>query len=82
MPMPEAERRELLFVLKKLSKLNSEPQAIPDAPGVKSKYRKHLHRLYPLLNKASRVARQDAEVFEHILKLIDLVGDEFGLDDD
>lgn len=82
MPVPEAQRRELLFVLKELSKLKSEPQAIPDAPGVRSKYRKHLHRLYPLLNKASRVAREDAEIFDHLVKLMDLVGDEFGLDDE
>jgi hypothetical protein len=82
MPMPELQRHELLFVLKELGKLESEPQAIPDAPGVRSKHRKHLHRLYPLLNKASRVARQDAEVFEHIVHLMDLVGEEFGLEDE
>jgi hypothetical protein len=82
MPTPEAQRRELLFVLTELGKLNSEPQAIPDAPGVRSKHRKHLHRLYPLLAKASKVARQDAEVFEHIAKLMDMVGEEFGLEDD
>jgi hypothetical protein len=82
MPMPEAQRRELLFVLGELAKLDSEPQAIPDAPGVKSKHRKHLHRLYPLLNKASRAARKDAEVFEHLARLMDMVGEEFGLDDE
>lgn len=82
MPMPEAERRELLFVLKELGKLESEPQAIPDAPGVRSKHKKHLHRLYPLLNKASRAARHDAKIFAHVIVLMDLVGDEFGLDDE
>jgi len=82
MPVPEAQRRELLFVLNELGKLKSEPQAIPDAPGVRSRHRKHLHRLYPLLNKASRVARQDAEIFEHVVRLMDMIGEEFGLDDD
>jgi hypothetical protein len=82
MPMPEAQRCELLFVLKELAKLDSEPQAIPDAPGVKSKHRKHLHRLYPLLNRASRAARKDSEVFEHMARLMDMVGEEFGLDDE
>ncbi|CAN9087372.1 unnamed protein product [Alternaria alternata] len=82
MPAPESQRRELIFVLEQLEKLKSEPQAIPDAPGVKSKHRKHLHRLYPLLLRATRVARQDGEVFEHLAKLTDLIGDEFGLDDD
>ncbi|KAI2474711.1 Sec7-N domain containing protein [Pyrenophora tritici-repentis] len=33
MPAPESQRRELLFVLSELEKLESEPQAIPDAPG-------------------------------------------------
>jgi hypothetical protein len=82
MPAPESQRRELLFVLEQLEQLESEPQAIPDAPGVRSQHRRHLHRLYPLLLKATRVARQDAEVFEHLAKLTDLVGEEFGLDDD
>jgi hypothetical protein len=82
MPQPESQRRELLFILQELAKLKSEPQAIPDVPGVKSKYRKHLHRLYPLLSKASRVARHDVELFEGIIKLMDMVGEEFGLDDE
>jgi hypothetical protein len=80
MPMPEAQRQEVLFVLRELGKLESEPQAIPDAPGVRSKYRKHLHRLYPLLNKAARVARRDGDVFGEIVRLMDLVGEEFGLE--
>jgi hypothetical protein len=82
MPAPESQRRELLFVLGELHKLQCEPHAIPDAPGVKSKHRKHIHRLYPLLVKAARVARHDGEVFEILSKLMDMVGDEFGLDDD
>jgi hypothetical protein len=82
MPMPEAQRRELLFVLNELEKLNSEPQAIPDAPGVRSKHRKHLHRLYPLLVKAAKAARYDAEVFECLARLMHLVGGEFGLEED
>jgi hypothetical protein len=81
MPTPESQRHELLFVLKELGKLNSEPQAIPDAPGVRSKHRKHLHRLYPLLVKVSKAARQDAEIFEHTTRLMDMVGGEFGLED-
>ncbi|KAL1792066.1 hypothetical protein ACET3X_009817 [Alternaria dauci] len=82
MPAPESQRRELIFVLKQLEQLEGEPQAIPNAPGVKSKHRKHLHRLYPLLLRATRVARQDVEIFEHLAKLTDLIGDDFGLDDD
>ncbi|KAJ4367320.1 Endocytosis and vacuole integrity protein [Neocucurbitaria cava] len=82
MPAPASQRRELLLVLSELGKLKSEPEAIPDAPGVSSEHRKHLHRLYPLLIKASRVAKQDPKVLEQLVKLLDLVGDEFGLEDD
>ncbi|KAF2657532.1 hypothetical protein K491DRAFT_714379 [Lophiostoma macrostomum CBS 122681] len=82
LPAPETQRRELVFTLKELKTLKSEPQAIPDAPGVTSTHRKHLHRLYPLLIRATKVARRDAEVFEHLVGLTDIVGEEFGLDDE
>ncbi|UPX10963.1 Endocytosis and vacuole integrity protein [Ascochyta rabiei] len=82
MPAPDSQRKELLQVLSKLEALESEPLAIPDAPGVKSKHRKHLQRLYPLLLKAMRVARHDHEVFEKLVALTEIVGDEFGMDDE
>jgi hypothetical protein len=82
MPVPETQRCELLFVLKHLIELRSEPQAIPDTPGMRSKHKKHLHRLYPLLNKASRVARHDAEIFELIVRLLEMVSEDFGLEED
>jgi hypothetical protein len=79
MPGPESQRRELMFTLTALKDLKSEPQAIPDAPGVTSAHRKHLHRLYPLLIRATNVARRDAEVFESLLRLTEAIGSEFGL---
>lgn len=82
MPPPDSQRKELLQVLARLEKLESEPQAIPNAPGIKSKHRKHLHRLYPLLVKATRAARQDPGVFERMLKLTEMVGEEFDEDDE
>ncbi|KAJ4355070.1 Endocytosis and vacuole integrity protein [Ascochyta clinopodiicola] len=82
MPAPDSQRKELLQVLRKLEALESEPLAIPDAPGVKSKHQKHLHRLYPLLLKAMRVAGHDHEVFEKLVTLTEMVGDEFGMDDE
>lgn len=82
MPAPDSQRKELLQVLFHLERLNSDPKAIPDAPGVKSKHRKHLHRLYPLLVKAMRAARQDPDVFERLLRLLDMVGEEFDEEDD
>lgn len=81
MPAAESQRRELLFVLSELGKLKSEPQAIPDVPGAKSKNKKHLHRLYPLLLKAMQVVRQDVEMFEQLVKIMNLIGDEFGLEE-
>jgi hypothetical protein len=80
MPVPSAQRREILFVLSALRDLKCEPKAIPDVPGVKSRHKKHLHRLYPLFIKAMRVARQDAEVFGQLAALADMVGDEFEVD--
>lgn len=82
MPAPESERRELLMVLKMLCDMRIEPLAIPNPPGVSSKHRKHLHRLYPLLNKVSKVARYDNQVLESIQKLMEIVGEEFDMDDD
>ncbi|KAF2691335.1 hypothetical protein K458DRAFT_356041 [Lentithecium fluviatile CBS 122367] len=82
MPQPASQRRELLFVLQELGKLESEPAAIPDAPGVRSRHKKHLHRLHPLLGKATRVARGDGEVFEALVGLTDMVGLEFGVLDE
>ncbi|KAF2748140.1 hypothetical protein M011DRAFT_401549 [Sporormia fimetaria CBS 119925] len=80
MPAPETQRRELLFTLTALKELKSEGRAIPDTPGATSAHRKHLHRLYLLLVKASKVARNDAEVFEALSALLDMVGEEFGLE--
>lgn len=82
MPAPHSQHTELIQVLSQLEQLESDTQAIPDAPGVNSKHRKHLHRLYPLLLKAMRAARQDAEVFERLLKLTDMVGEEFDEDNE
>lgn len=79
MPQPLSQRRELLYILKALVKLRSEPEAIPAAPGVDSEEKKHLHRLYPLLVKAVRAASRDQEVLEWLGKALDEVGMEFGV---
>ncbi len=79
MPQPLTQRRELLFVLRELVELRCEPEAIPDAPGVESEGKKHLHRLYPLLVKAVRAAARDQEVLEWIGRALDEVGMEFGV---
>jgi hypothetical protein len=80
MPQPESQRQELLFVLRELGRLESEPASIPDAEGVRSKFGKHLHRLYPLFVRALGVSRGDGEVFAALSKLVERVGGEFGVD--
>jgi hypothetical protein len=79
MPQPLSQRKELLYILKALVKLRCEPEAIPDAPGVESEGKKHLHRLYPLIAKAVRAAARDQEVLEWLGKALDEVGMEFGV---
>ena len=79
MPQPDAQRRELLFVLRELGRLESETAAIPDAEGVRSRHRKHLHWLYPLFMRAIRVGKDDGEVFTSLVALVKLVGGEFGV---
>ncbi|KFZ09242.1 hypothetical protein V502_08860 [Pseudogymnoascus sp. VKM F-4520 (FW-2644)] len=79
MPQPLSQRKEMLWILKALVGLRCEPDAIPDAPGVESDNKKHLHRLYPLLAQAVRAAGRDQEALEWIGKALDQVGVEFGL---
>ncbi|CZR61040.1 probable MON2 Peripheral membrane protein with a role in endocytosis and vacuole integrity [Phialocephala subalpina] len=79
MPQPLSQRKELLYILKALVKLRCEPDAIPDAPGVESEGKKHLHRLYPLFAKAVRAAAMDQEVLEWLGKALDEVGMDFGV---
>ena len=79
MPQPLSQRTELLYILKALVKLRCEPEAIPEAPGVESEGKKHLHRLYPLLTKMVRAAARDQEVLEWVGKALDEVGLEFGV---
>ena len=79
MPQPLSQRNELLWILRKLVDLRCESEAIPDAPGVESENKKHLHRLYPLIAKAVRVAGMDAVMLEVLGKALDEVGIEFGI---
>lgn len=82
MPQPESQRQELLFVLAELGRLKSEPASIPDVEGVRSKFGKHLHRLYPLFVRALEVSRGDEQVSRGLVKLAHRVGAEFGVDNE
>lgn len=79
MPQPWSQKKEMLHILRKLIELDSEPRAIPAAPGVTSEHKKHLHRLYGLVVKALKAAWRDEEIQEALREVLDAVGDDFGI---
>ena len=79
MPQPWSQKKEMLHLLRKLIELDSEPKAIPAAPGITSEHKKHLHRLYPLVTKALKAAWRDEEMTNALRDVLDTVGDDFGL---
>lgn len=79
MPQPWSQKTELLYVLRKLVELESEPGAIPDAPGITSRRKKHLHRLFGLVVQATAVAGGDEEVAGALKAFLDAVGGDFGI---
>ena len=79
MPQPASQRREMLYILRALTSLECEPRAIPDAPGVTSKHKKHLHRIFPFIGQAMRVARQDQELLNELCRVAEMVADEMGI---
>lgn len=78
MPQPWSQKQELLYVLRKLVDLESEPGAIPDAPGIISQRKKHLHRLFSLVVQATAVAEGE-EVSGALKTFLDVVGRDFGI---
>ncbi|KAJ9647747.1 Endocytosis and vacuole integrity protein [Coniosporium tulheliwenetii] len=80
MPQPYGQRQELLFVLRGLRQLESEPRAIPEAEGVRSARRRHLVRLFPLLTRAIAVRNGNDKVVEELVRLLQAVGEEFGVE--
>lgn len=79
MPQPWSQKKELLYILRKLVELNSEPGAIPDAPGITSPKKKHLHRLYGLTVQATGIANGDDEVKEALREFLKVLGEDFGI---
>lgn len=77
MPQPLSQRKELLWVLRKLVDLRSESDAIPELGGVESESRKHLLRLYPLMVKALGVTG-DGKVLQLLREGLEVVGGELG----
>lgn len=79
MPQPWSQKKELLYILRKLVELNSEPGAIPDAPGITSPRKKHLHRLYGLTVQATGITDGDDEVKEALREFLKVLGEDFGI---
>lgn len=79
MPQPWLQRKEMLYILRKLIVLDSEPKAIPAAPGITSEHKKHLHRLYSLIMKALKAAWRDEKMGSALQEVLDAVGDDFGI---
>lgn len=79
MPQPWAQRQELIFLLQQLRNLESENKAIPDTEAVRSKGKKHLFRLFPLLIRAIGIAGKDAQLFEEFRQTVELIEDDFNL---
>lgn len=79
MPQPWSQKKELLYILRKLVELNSEPGAIPDAPGITSPRKKHLHRLYGLTVQATGITEGDDEIREALREFLKVLGEDFGI---
>ena len=76
MPQPASQRRELLYLLKRMVELESEPMAFPnDGRGI-SRHKKHLHGIYPLVTKALKVAFRDERIQEALVTVIETIEDD------
>ena len=78
-PQPTSQENEMLYVLKKLVELECNPSALADGTGVKSRHKKHLYRLYPLITRAMKAAFRDDEMLKALREVLDAVGDDFGV---
>ena len=78
LPQPWSQKEEMLYILRKLIELDSEPRAIPFMAGVVSEHKRHLYRLYPLLMKALQAARRDEEMAMALREVLEVVGNDLG----
>ena len=78
MPQPYSQKEEMFYVLRKLIELDSEPKAIPAAPGMGSEHKKHLQKLYPFVMRALKAAWRDEEMTKALQDVLEAVGEDFG----
>jgi hypothetical protein len=79
MPQPYLQKTEMLYILRKLGELDSEPRAIPEGPGVVSKHKRHIYRIYGVVTKALAVARSDPETLQQLTKVLETIRPDFGV---
>lgn len=78
MPQPLSQRKELIWILRKLIALESESGAIPELSSIESEGRKHMLRLYPLIVRASGVVG-DEKIGRLLREALEVVGVEIGV---
>ena len=78
-PQPYSEKLEMFHLVEKMVVLKCEPKAFADAGSVASLHKKHLYQLYPLVTKALRAAFRDDEMTKALGKVLDAVGQDFGV---
>ena len=85
MPQPGSQRKELLYILRRLTELSSEPAAFSDASAVTSTEqttdndKKHLFMIYPLIVRALIVTKRDDELREALSRVLGAIGHGAGI---
>ena len=79
MPQPWSQKKELYYILQKMTDLDLEPKAMQDIPDIISEHKKHLIKLYPLLTRALKAAFRDQEMTRALSDVLEVVGRNFGV---
>jgi hypothetical protein len=79
MPQPRSQKMEMLYILNRVVSLDSEPKAIADAPGVVPEHKKHLFRIYRLVTIALGVSRQNEEMQNALIRIIEALAIDFNI---
>lgn len=79
MPQPWSQKKELFYILQKMTDLELEPKAMQEIPDVISEHKKHLIKLYPLLTRALKAAFRDQEMTKALSDVLEVVGRNFGV---
>lgn len=78
MPQPLSQKREMHYILRRMSELETEPKALPEVSDERSKHKKHLLKLYPLLTRALKAAFRDQEMVKALSDVLEVLGTDLG----